>query len=101
MRFDVLRDTVTGKSYAIGGTADDSGVKVYDYGCNCEIAGEFFGATYSLFHDGTSAHIELKITDNRFSGYEFGSATQFNGTVSGSAITLYDFKDGNFYHFSI
>jgi hypothetical protein len=38
---------------------------------------------------------------NRFSGYEFAAASQFVGNVTDRAITLYNFKDGNYYHFSI
>jgi hypothetical protein len=98
---EAIHEPATGRSYSMRGTAKDSYVKVYDHSCGCHISGNFYGLTYSLYHDGTSAHIELKITDNRFSGYEFASASQFNGNVSDRSITLYDFKDGNFYHFSI
>jgi hypothetical protein len=98
---EALYEPTSGRSYPMRGTAKDSYVKVYDPSCRCYISGNFYGLTYSLYHDGTSAHIELKITDNRFSGYEFASASQFDGNVTDRSITLYDFKDGNYYHFSI
>ncbi len=98
---EALYEPATGRSYRMRGIAKDSYVKVYDLSSGCHISGNFYGLTYSLYHDGTAAHIELKITDTRFSGYEFASASQFDGNLTDRSITLYDFKDGNFYRFSI
>jgi hypothetical protein len=46
--------------------------------------------------------VSLEIKGSKFSGYDYGAACHFNGTVkSNGSVSLYDYGAGSYFSFSI
>ena len=61
----------------------------YDYDTQAHLSGSRNG---QLFHYGRSAHIQLKIDGERFSGFDYSSGSHFSGRVNARNVTLYDYQ---------
>jgi predicted dehydrogenase len=72
-------------------------VSVYDH----DAAAHITGPINNLYHHGQSAHIQLQLNGNQFSGYDFGTSNYFQGTIRQTNVQVYDFGDGRWHQFHV
>ena len=89
-------DYSNSKFLNFSGSANSSSVNVYDFDRSCYIT----GSPTSLFDYGNSAHIQLSMNGNKFTGYDYDSGNHFSGTIRGNSINLYDYETSSFYDYS-
>ena len=93
--------------YGVGGhrnfTGDlnDAHVSIYDHKQGCFVTGSGDGVHFSLYHYGHSHCIDLEIHDDRFTGFDYGSSSQFLGTVTKRTIVLFDQSENRHFNYSI
>jgi hypothetical protein len=78
---------------SMGGTVNEKCVNVYDYSENCQMTGNWSAGLFQLFHHGERIHVSLEILGDAFRGYDHSLGKQFNGTVRGSKVSLFDQAD--------
>lgn len=92
-RSSAIYDYSGGGYTSIDGSVTSSNVDVYDYGRSCHVS----GSGGSLYDYGRGCHVDLKAKDaTRFSGYDYGSSSYFEGTVSGASVSFYDYDTGSY-----
>lgn len=69
----------------------------YDYGAQAH----FSRSGSSLYHYGTSSHIDLTINGKNFSGYDYDEGHHFNGTVNGNSVQIYDYGESKYFNYSV
>ena len=94
-------DCFRGKHITIGGTVRVGMVNVLDKDSKCLIVGSGSNGRYSLKHEGIKNYIDLSIYGSTFTGYDFASGKQFNGTVEGGSISIFDSEDNETHKYAI
>jgi hypothetical protein len=80
-------------SIAVKGTKTNG----YDYSNSCHVS----GILPSLYHYGESSHISLKEkSSGKFAGYDYGSSSHFDITVTRRSASLYDYGDGKWHNYT-
>lgn len=74
-----------------------SRVSIYDHDAHAHIT----GSLQSLYHHGFGNHIRLKIDGGKFTGFDFGTGSHFQGTVRQQNVQFYDFQTGRFFHYLV
>jgi hypothetical protein len=69
----------------------------YDY----EAGAHFAGSGSSLYHYGTSSHLNLIVNGKNFSGYDYGDGHHFSGSVSGRSVQIYDYGEGRYFTYAV
>lgn len=64
------------------------------------ISGDGVNSTYTIYDGCNGQHINLLINANQFSGYDYNSRSNFKGAVNGSFISLHDFENMRYYHYT-
>jgi hypothetical protein len=82
---------------AFTGDVSKKHVDVYDYDRGAYVGGDL----PSLYDYGDGHFVGLDVTNNEFSGYDFGSGAHYNGTVKGDAVSLYDYETGQFHAYRV
>lgn len=92
-------DYSTGSHRNTSVKVENGRVSGYDY----NTSSHFSGASSNLdFYDyDTSAHVQLKLNGNQFTGFDYHTGSHFSGSVNGSSISLYDYETGQYYNFSV
>jgi hypothetical protein len=70
-----------------------NGNSMYDYG-----SGSHFSDSYDY---GRSAHWNLNISGENFSGYDYGFGQHFSGQIRGRNVSIYDYGTGQHYSYTI
>jgi hypothetical protein len=87
-----------GSHASLGGSVTNDRVQVYDYDRSCHISGR----PATLYDYGRSCHVQLKVAaTGRFSGYDYGSSSHFNGRVSGRSISVYDYEMSSHFNYQL
>jgi len=68
---------------------------------SCGVNRDAAAVNYCLRDPASREHICLSLYGQLFEGYDHGSASHFNGFVSGQAITLYDFAASEYFSFNL
>lgn len=101
-RASSIYDYSSSKYVNFSGEVSDQRVSVYDFDASCHISGSKARDRFSLYHYGTSGHIDLSLKpQGKFSGFDYGSGSHFDGTVKGKSISLYDYGSGKYFEYSI
>ena len=69
----------------------------YDY----EAGAHFGGSGSSLYHYGTSSHLNLNLNGQRFTGYDYGDGHHFSGSVNGRSVQIYDYGESRYFNYSV
>ena len=85
------------RHYSVSGGVEGRNVSVYDHERRCH----FSGTLPSLYDYGRSAHVNIDIKGNQFSGDDFGNSHHFSGTVNDSSISLYDYGTSQNYSYTL
>ena len=80
---------------SITGSISGLSVQLFDHDRGCHFA----GTLPQLFDYGTSAHIQLVITGNSFSGFDYGSSSHFSGTVNSLSISIFDYEKSAYFQY--
>jgi len=86
---------------SLGGSISPSSVNVFDYTHNCNFSGGGDGHALVLFHFGVSNYVSLKVQGDRFSSYDYDSASRFSGAVRHYLIRGYDSELKKWFSYSI
>lgn len=70
----------------------------YDYRAKAHLSGI---RTNNIYHYGVSAYINLRVTGNNFTGYDYSSRSHFSGHVSGHSVEVYDYGNGRYFFYSL
>jgi hypothetical protein len=91
-------DYDAGSYFSIDGEVSTSRVNVFDYSRSCYLDGN----PPSLYDYGRGQFfgLELKVAQ-KFSGYDYGSSSFFDGEVKGETISIYDYGTGNYHDYSL
>ena len=90
-------DYTQSKHIGISGNVDVNSVSIYDHDRGCYVSGN----PSNLYDYGNSAHIQLKINDNQFSGYDYCSSSHFSGTVNKNSVIIYDYETSSHHNYSV
>jgi hypothetical protein len=85
------------KHINISGNVESNNVGIYDCDRGCHIS----GTPNSLYDYGNSAHIQLTMNGNQFSGYDYHTSSHFSGNVNGNSISIYDYETSSHYRYSV
>jgi hypothetical protein len=86
------------REVAVGGIVRPDKVQVIENLTGARIDGE----PKALLHSGSNAYIQLMVEDGGFSGYDYGSASHFNGRFQeGGAVQLFDHQTGRYHAFHV
>lgn len=96
-----IYDFTEGHYHSFSGHVGLDKVSVFDYTASCYTTGTGESGRFSLFHYGSSAHVDMRVEENKFQGYDSASASRFSGTVTGKAIALYDHGTACFHDYSL
>ena len=88
------------RHFGFSGNVTSSLVSIHDYERNCAVVGKGDGSRLNLHDFGAGNELSLKIKGKQFSGYENGTSNRFNGSVNGSSVSVYDYEDSIWYHYS-
>jgi hypothetical protein len=67
----------------------------------CGVNRDTAAANYCLCDPANREHICLSLYGQLFEGYDHGSASHFNGFISGQEITLYDFVASDYFLYTL
>jgi hypothetical protein len=76
-------------------------VQVYDGDRFSYIIGGATPAGLSIFDYYTRQHIQLKISDNDFYGFDYETGAYFSGEVNKSTVSFFDFQDAKTYRYAV
>jgi hypothetical protein len=76
-------------------------VKVYDHSRSCHISGSGNSGKYKLYDHGNDKPINLTIKGQYFDGYDFDTAEDFGGSVSGTVVCVYDYEHSRWFNYWI
>jgi hypothetical protein len=93
-------DYAGGRYRRTSASTSGSGLSGFDYDTGTHFSGGG-GGRLDFFDYQNSAHVQLKLEGNQFSGFDYHTSSHFSGSVSGSAISLYDYQTGRHYSFSV
>jgi hypothetical protein len=86
------------REVAVGGIVRPDRVEVVESVTGARVAGE----PKALFHSGSGSHIQLLLEGEGFSGYDYGSASHFNGKFQeAGAVQLFDHQTGRYHAFHV
>ena len=97
-RVPSVYDYSAGRYRQANASVSSGGLKGFDYDSGTHFSGG--SGKLDFFDYQNSAHVQLKVEGNRFSGFDYHTSSHFSGTVSGSSISLYDYQTGQHYSFS-
>ena len=85
-------------SYALDHRTKMSGTRhdFFDHEASVRVAGS--GA--KLYHYGLWSYIELDINGEKFSGFDHGSKTHFEGVIKGEIAQLYDHAEKRYFDYA-
>jgi len=92
-------DYSVGRHHNISAAVSQGRVTGYDYTTASHFSGS--GSSLDFFDYHNSKHVQLKRRGAHFEGYDYDSCAHFSGTVSGNAISLYDYETNRHYNYSI
>lgn len=90
-------DHTQSKHIKISGKVDWTIVNIYDHDRGCSVAGN----PGTLFDYGSNSHIQIKIHENRISGYDYASNSHFSGSANVDSVTIYDHETSSHHNFSV
>lgn len=70
-----------------------SGSSFYDYS-----SGSHFSNSYDY---GTGSHWQIKVENEKFSGFHYGDSAHFSGTVKDGSISFFDYSDSSWSSFKV
>jgi hypothetical protein len=86
------------REVAVGGIVRPDRVEVIEGLTGARLAGE----PKALFHFGSNAYIQLSLEGQGFSGYDYGSASHFDGRFQeAGAVQLFDHESGRYHVFHV
>jgi hypothetical protein len=94
--FDIARS----EHFGFSGNVTPAIVSIHDFERNCAVVGEGDGTRLQLHDFGSSSELSLKIKGKQFSGYENATSKHFNGSVNNNRVSVYDYEDSTWYHYS-
>lgn len=68
---------------------------------SCGVNRDSAAVNYCLRDPANREHICLSLYGQLFEGYDHGSASHFNGFISGQEITLYDFAASDYFSYRL
>ena len=85
-------------SYASDHRAKLSGSRhdFFDHEAGVRIA----GSGSKLYHYGLWSYIELTVDGEKFSGFDHGSKTHFEGVIKGNLVQLYDHAEKRYFDYT-
>ena len=86
--------------FGFSGNVTSTVVSIHDFESNCAVVGKGDGIRLHLHDFGSSSELSLKIKGKQFSGYENGTSKHFNGSVNTNRVSIYDYEDSTWYHYS-
>jgi hypothetical protein len=86
--------------FSFSGNVTSTIVSIHDIERNCAVIGKGDGTRLHLHDFGSSTELSLKIKGKQFSGYENGTSKHFNGSVNSNQVSVYDYEDATWYHYS-
>jgi len=94
-------DCFNSRTFIYSGIVSPDRIYIFDQERKCHmISGDAVSSTYTI-HDGCNGqHISLLVNENQFSGYDYNSCSNFKGDVNGNFISLHDFEDMRYHHYS-
>lgn len=93
-------ETSQAAHFSFSGNVSPSLVSVHDIERNCAVIGKGDGVRLHLHDFGSATELSLKIKGKQFSGYEIGTSKPFNGSVNSNTVSVYDYEDSTWYHYS-
>jgi hypothetical protein len=49
----------------------------------------------------TSAHVQLRLTDQSFTGFDYHTSSHYSGRVKGNSISIFDYQTSKHYNYSV
>ena len=85
-------------SYALDHRTKFSGSRhdFFDHDASVRIA----GSGSKLYHYGLWSYIELNIGAEKFSGFDYGSKTHFEGVIKDNLVRLYDHAEQRYFEYA-
>ena len=91
-----LYDHTETKPLNVSGVVSAEKIDVYDFDRSCHVSGNL----ENLYDYGNSAHIQIAVNGDKFSGYDYASKFHFNGTVESGVVQIYDYETEIYYRYS-
>jgi hypothetical protein len=85
----------------MSGVVSPTEVETLDVERQAQVHGTAEEGTLSLRDNEDQSRISLRIDGSKFCGYDYGSSTQFSGTVDQGYISLIDHNNGEHFHYSL
>ena len=96
--FTHVYDHDAGREIAVGGIVRPDRVQVIEGLTGARIDGE----PRALFHSGSNSYLQLALEGEGFSGYDYGTASHFNGSFQeAGAVQLFDHQTGRYHAFHV
>lgn len=86
--------------FGFSGNVTSTVVSIHDFERNCAVIGKGDGTRLYLHDFGSNTELNLKIKGKQFSGYEEGTSKHFNGSVKSNTVSVYDYEDSTWYHYT-
>ena len=97
-----LFDHQEGAYFPFSGKVTKEEIDVYDLTDQCSIQGKMVQeGNFSLFHNGNHAVIDLIVTLEEFSGFDYNSNKRFEGTGFDKTVSLFDYEGAKYQNFSL
>lgn len=98
--FDSITDE-TGVRGNFRGSVSPSGVDIHDYTRGCNITGTMSDGKLNLYDYGVGANIEITIEgSDRFRGFDYSTSGQFEGSITGGTVELYDLQAAEWFSYT-
>jgi hypothetical protein len=91
-----LYDHAETRPMNVSGTVTAEKIDVYDFDRSCHVS----GSLENLYDYGNSAHIQIAVNGDKFSGYDYANEFHFTGTVEGGLVSLFDYETKMYYRYS-
>jgi hypothetical protein len=98
-QFSAVYDQAEGMVRRLTGTFSSGNIDVIDHSDGSTLMGMMSGQTASFFHSVANCSISLQFNGAQFTGHDGATGRNFNGSVQGGGVRLYDYDEGKYFSY--
>jgi hypothetical protein len=99
--FSTVHDHAADTNHEMEGRFGNGNIDVVDRGDGSTFTGMVMAGNASFYHSGDDHPISMQINGAQFTGRDGGTGRDFNGTVQGKTVKLYDYDEGKYFYYML